>query len=235
MIMDEASQSLTIIVPVLNEADSVASFLRQLRTSCRQRPEIIVADGGSRDETVALARPLCDCVVEAGKGRALQMNAGARRASGDILWFVHSDSRLPPQADQIILDALAAGSGRWGRFDIQLSGGLPMLRVVERMMNWRSRLTGIATGDQGLFVARELFESIGGFPEIALMEDIAISRKLKSSGPPLCLPQHLITSSRRWERDGVLRTILLMWQLRLLYFLGADPAGLARKYYGDGH
>ena len=160
------------------------------------------------------------------------MNAGARQASGTILCFLHADSRLPYHADESICEALSGGRRKWGPFDVRLSGGHPLLRVVERLMNWRSHLTGITTGDQGLFVARELFESVGGFPEIALMEDIAISRELKSGGPPVCLPHRLITSSRRWENHGILRTIILMWKLRLLYFFGADPAQLAQRYYG---
>ncbi|UCH49923.1 MAG: TIGR04283 family arsenosugar biosynthesis glycosyltransferase [Betaproteobacteria bacterium] len=225
---------LSFIVPVLNEADSIECFLQTLRACCGQQCEIIVVDGGSNDATTTLATPYCDQVIVSARGRAMQMNAGARCSSGALLCFVHADSTLPPAADQNIRAALGNGGRQWGRFDVRLSGRHPLLRIVERLMNWRSRLTGIATGDQALFMTRELFESAGGFPEIALMEDIAMSRKLKSLGPPACLSKKLIASARRWEQNGVMRTIVLMWKLRLLYFLGADPARLAQRYYGRG-
>ncbi|MEI2783937.1 MAG: TIGR04283 family arsenosugar biosynthesis glycosyltransferase [Candidatus Competibacter sp.] len=159
------------------------------------------------------------------------MNAGARQANGDILWFLHADSLPPPDALSLIRAALAGRERGWGRFDVRLSGRRPSLRMVEFSMNLRSRLTGIATGDQGIFVRRDLFERIGGYPPIALMEDIALSRTLKRYGRPVCLRQRVLTSSRRWERDGIARTVLLMWRLRLAYFLGADPDRLARIYY----
>lgn len=228
------SPVLSFIVPVLNEAASIESFLESLRTCCKHPCEIIVVDGGSQDITAALAAAHCDRVVLSAKGRAVQMNSGARQATGSIFCFVHADSQLPRHADQTIYEALSGGIRKWGRFDVRLSGTHPLLRIVERLMNWRSRLTGIATGDQALFMTRALFDAVGGFPEIALMEDIAMSRKLKSAGPPVCLSQRLITSSRRWERHGILRTIILMWKLRLLYFFGVDPAHLARRYYGRG-
>jgi rSAM/selenodomain-associated transferase 2 len=223
---------LSFIVPVLNEAAGIEHFLHSLRACCLQDCEIIVVDGGSSDATTRLAKPLCDHVFVSTRGRAMQMNAGARRSTGALLCFVHADSSLPPCADLHIRAALDDDDREWGRFDVRLSGRHPMLRVVERTMNLRSRLTGVATGDQALFMTRDLFESAGAFPEIPLMEDIAMSRKLKSLGPPACLSQRLITSSRRWEQNGVLRTILLMWKLRLLYFLGADPTRLAQRYYG---
>lgn len=225
---------LSFIVPVLNEADGIEHFLESLRAGCQRPCEIIVVDGGSGDTTASLAAPHCDHVIASDKGRAVQMNAGARRSTGTLLCFVHADSSLPPAADENIRAALDDSGRQWGRFNVRLSGRHPLLRVVERLMNWRSRLTGIATGDQAIFMTRELYDAAGGFPEIALMEDIAMSRKLKSLGPPACLSQRLITSSRRWEQHGVFRTILLMWKLRLLYFLGADPAQLAQRYYGRG-
>ncbi len=159
------------------------------------------------------------------------MTAGARQAGGEILWFLHADSLPPPDAACLIRAALADPDRHWGRFDVRLSGRQPLLRAVETLMNRRSRLTGIATGDQGIFVRRALFERIGGYPPVALMEDIALSRLLKRHGWPVCLRQRLQTSSRRWERNGISRTILLMWRLRLAYFFGADPARLARIYY----
>jgi rSAM/selenodomain-associated transferase 2 len=228
------SPTVSIIVPVYNEAESIEGFLSALRDSCTRRAEIIVVNGGSTDATASLARPLCDCLVESGKKRAAQMNVGARRANATILWFLHADSRLPERADELIYDALAHSSHRWGRFDVRLSGTHLLLRAVERLMNLRSRLTGICTGDQGLFVSRDLFDAIGGFPEIALMEDIAMSRKLKTAGRPVCLSQRLVTSSRRWEKYGILRTIVLMWKLRLLFFAGVDPDRLEQMYYGRG-
>lgn len=194
--------------------------------------EIIVVDGGSKDETVEFARGLADRVLIAPPGRASQMNAGARAARGEILLFPHADTLLPLRAGELIVDGLTRSSRGWGRFDVRLAGRHPMLRVIERAMNLRSRLTGIATGDQAIFVRRSLFERVGGYPEIALMEDVALSRRLKREGPPLCLRVPVVTSSRRWERDGILRTVLLMWSLRLAFFLGVDANRLARLYYG---
>lgn len=219
---------------MLNEAAGIEAFLASLHACCREACEIVVVDGGSNDQTAQLAGPGSDIVIAAPRGRAAQMNAGARKASGEVLCFLHADSQLPDHADQIIREALSHRQHQWGRFDVRLSGHHPLLRVVEALMNLRSRLTGIATGDQALFVRREVFDAIGGFPEIALMEDVAMSRKLKSVAPPICLRQRLITSSRRWEIHGIVRTIVLMWKLRLLYFLGADPARLAQRYYSRG-
>ncbi len=231
---DERADTISIVVPVLNEANSVVSFLQSVRNACQQATEIVVVDGGSDDATATLAAAHSDQVVISAKGRATQMNAGARVASGTILCFLHADSLLPAGADRNMRDAVASGVCGWGRFDVRLSGSHPMLRVIERLMNWRSRLTGIATGDQAMFMTRALFDKVGRFPEIALMEDIAMSRKLKSCCRPACLPHVVMTSSRRWEKNGILRTILLMWRLRLLYFLGTDPARLADRYYGHG-
>jgi rSAM/selenodomain-associated transferase 2 len=221
---------IAIILPVLNEEAHIAACLRALQP-LREDGELIVADGGSRDRTAALAEPLADRVIVAPRGRAAQMNAGARQAGGEILWFLHADSLPPPGAAELIRAALADPNRHWGRFDVRLSGRQPALRVVESLMNLRSRLTGIATGDQGIFVRRQTFERVGGYPAIALMEDIALSRLLKRQSRPACLRQCLRTSSRRWERDGIARTILLMWSLRLAWFLGADPDRLARIYY----
>ncbi len=220
---------LSIILPTLNEAHGIVPCLQPLQALRTRGHEIILADGGSRDATVTLAEPWVDKVIHSGRGRAVQMNAGARAAQGDVLLFLHADTRLPADADALILNALQARG--WGRFDVRLSGAQPLLRVVATLMNWRSRLTGIATGDQAIFVRRALFEKVGGFPEIPLMEDIALARALKKCGPPLCLKQRVLTSSRRWEQQGILRTIFLMWRLRLAYALGADPAQLVKRYY----
>lgn len=232
--MGRQPETISIIVPVLNEATTIVSFLQSIRHTCALATEVIVVDGGSSDGTATLAAAHCDRLVTSAKGRAVQMNAGAKLASGTILCFLHADSALPPQAGNLMRDALGNPASGWGRFDARLSGTHPMLRVIERLMNWRSRLTGIATGDQAMFMTRELFDKVEGFPEIALMEDIAMSRKLNSHTPPLCLPQAVVTSSRRWEKNGILRTIVLMWKLRLLYFFGVDPARLAKRYYRHG-
>jgi rSAM/selenodomain-associated transferase 2 len=157
------------------------------------------------------------------------MNAGAAAAHGDVLLFLHADTRLPENADRLVRDGLARTGGTWGRFDVCIEGG-GLLGVVSFMMNGRSRLTGIATGDQAMFVARVAFEATGGFPPIALMEDVALSARLKRLGQPLCLRARVNTSPRRWRKHGILRTILLMWRLRLAYYFGADPAKLARAY-----
>lgn len=222
--------SLSIIIPALNEAGHIAATLDSLQALRRRGVEVIVVDGGSADATVTLAQPAADHVINAERGRAWQMNAGAAAARGEILCFLHADTRLPENADGLIIDGLARTRRSWGRFDVDIEGRHPMLKVIAGMMNWRSRLTGIATGDQALFVTRSLFEAAGRFPEIPLMEDIALSRQLKIYGRPLCIAHRLTTSGRRWERHGLWRTILLMWRLRLAYSLGADPGKLAARY-----
>lgn len=222
--------SLSIIIPALDEAEHIVATLDSLQPLRRRGVEIIVADGGSSDNTANLARERADQVLTVPAGRARQMNAGAAAARGEILCFVHADSRMPESADGLIVDGLSRSRRSWGRFDVSIAGTHPMLRVIAQLMNWRSRLTGIATGDQGLFLTRSLFEAAGRFPEIALMEDIALTRQLKRYSPPLCIAHRLTTSGRRWEKHGVWRTMLLMWRLRLAYFFGADPDRLARQY-----
>ena len=190
----------------------------------------IVADGGSRDDTRHIARPLCDRVLHAARGRARQMNAGAAAARGEVLLFLHADTRLPCGWIRMVRDALGHRGREWGRFDVRLDGAHPMLRVVERAMNLRSRLSGIATGDQAIFVTRGAFRRAGGFPDIGLMEDVALSRRLRARSRPACVRAAVTTSSRRWESNGIVRTIVLMWRLRLEYAFGADPERLARRY-----
>jgi rSAM/selenodomain-associated transferase 2 len=221
---------LSIIVPVLNEGDGIAAALDALAHLRALGTEVIVVDGGSRDATIERAQLRADRVVLAPRGRALQMNAGAARASGDVLLFLHVDTRLPAEANRVVLDGLAGSARDWGRFDVKIDGRSRLLPVVAWLMGLRSRLTGIATGDQAIFVRREAFQAVGGFPAIALMEDIAICKRLKRRGRPLCLRACVTTSGRRWEKNGVLGTILLMWRLRFAYFLGADPKQLARQY-----
>jgi rSAM/selenodomain-associated transferase 2 len=228
---------LSVVMPVLDEATGIGTALAALAPYRRRGVEIIVVDGGSSDRTLELARPLADRVIAAPRGRAIQMNAGAAVAGGDGLLFLHADTRLPDGADRLVIDGLSH-SGRafgrtfdctWGRFDVRIDGG-GLLGLIAFTMNWRSRLTGIATGDQAMFVTAAAFKAAGGFPPIALMEDVALSARLKRTGKPLALRARVTTSARRWRKHGTLRTLLLMWRLRLAYFLGADPAKLARDY-----
>jgi rSAM/selenodomain-associated transferase 2 len=219
------AQRLSVVVPALNEAPGIRAALEALAPLRARGHEVVVVDGGSSDGTAELALGLCDQLLHAARGRALQMNAGARVAGGLALLFLHADTRLPPNADEAILTSLK--THLWGRFDVSIEGRHPLLKLVGCAMNLRSRLTGIATGDQAIFVRREAF---AGFPEIALMEDIAFCRATKRRGPPACLRERVLTSARRWESRGVLRTIVLMWRLRLMYFLGARPERLARIY-----
>ena len=224
------SGRISIIVPALDEAAGIQSVLSELQPLRARGHEVIVVDGGSTDGTPAIAAPLADRVASSPRGRALQQNAGAAAASGDVLLFLHADTTLPDDADALVLDGLRRTGRGWGRFDVRLSGRHPLFRMVERMIGIRSRLSGIATGDQAIFVRRQWFQRVGGFPDLPLMEDVAITRALKRLGPPLCLRARVTTSSRRWEERGVARTILLMWRLRWAYFCGADPAELARRY-----
>jgi rSAM/selenodomain-associated transferase 2 len=220
---------LAIIIPVLNEAGSLKPRLEALQTLRQQGVKIILVDGGSADGSAEVAAPFIDTLLVAARGRAWQMNAGAQQATAEVLLFLHADTTLPVTAAAAIRHAIAAGA-LWGRFDVRLESPRRLLRLVERMMNWRSRLTGIATGDQAIFVRRAVFEQIGGYPPLALMEDIALSARLKRIASPACLRERVTSSARRWEKHGVLRTILLMWSLRLAYFFGADPRHLARLY-----
>ena len=221
---------ISIVIPVLNEADGIRNTLRALQPLRKRGAELIVVDGGSSDGTMVFAAPWADLVLSAPRGRASQMNAGAARARRSILLFLHADSVPPPEADALIVDGLNRTRRSWGRFDARIAGRHALLRVVEALMNLRSRLTGIATGDQGIFVTQSLLTAVGGYPEIALMEDVALTSRLKRFGPPLCLKHRITTSARRWERDGVLSTIFLMWRLRLAFWLGADPGRLAVRY-----
>jgi rSAM/selenodomain-associated transferase 2 len=225
-----ADTTLSVIIPVLDEAASIAAALEALAPLRARGAEIIVVDGGSMDETAAMAAPLADRVIASARGRAVQMNAGAGIARGDVLLFLHADTRLPPDAGRLVINGLATSHRGWGRFDIAIAGRHPMLPVIAAFMNARSRATGITTGDQAMFVTRNAFAASGGFPEIALMEDIEFARRLKRISPPLCLRARVTTSGRRWEQRGVLRTIALMWRLRLAYFFGAKPDDLARRY-----
>ncbi len=221
----EPRERISVVVPVLDEAACIVACLESLQSLRTEGHEVIVVDGGSRDASAELAAPLADRVLRAPRGRARQMNAGARAAHGEVLLFLHADTRLPADAGRSVL-----AGGEWGRFDVEIDGRHPLLPLVARMMNLRSRLTGIATGDQAIFVRRALFERLGGYAEIPLMEDIELSRRLRRVARPVRPPSRVVTSGRRWESRGVLRTVLLMWRLRLAYSLGADPRRLAERY-----
>lgn len=225
---------LSIIIPVLNEAASLPGLLAHLAQLRACGAEVIVVDGGSGDESQQLASRAGVRLICSGRGRARQMNAGAAAASGDVLLFLHADTALPALAGQAIETAIRR-SGRtpgnaWGRFDVRIDGRPFMLRVVASLMNWRSRLTGIATGDQAMFAARRAFDAAGGFPEQPLMEDIELSRRLRALSRPICLAERVTTSGRRWEARGVWKTIWLMWRLRWAYWRGVPASELAKSY-----
>lgn len=222
-------QKISIIVPVLNEESSLPEILRRLQVFRQQGHELIVVDGGSRDNSLKLAQQAADQVVLCRPGRARQMNSGAEVATGDIFLFLHADTQLPENA-MVLIQAACIDHGSWGRFDVSLSGRQPVFRIIESLINLRSRVSSIATGDQAIFIRSDLFDQVGGFPEIELMEDVAITRQLRQTAKPVCLRPPVITSSRRWEEKGVVATVLLMWKLRLLYFLGVSPTRLSRMY-----
>lgn len=228
--MTEMTTPLAIIIPVLNEATEIVASLANLQPLRERGVELILVDGGSSDATLSLAAPLVDQCINSIRGRAAQMNAGAAVAHAEVLLFLHADTRLLAGAFEAILHGLAASNKVWGRFDIAIEGQPFMLRVIATMMNWRSRITGIATGDQAIFVRRADFSAVQGFPQLALMEDIAISSSLGRRSAPLCLRQKVTTSGRRWVSGGVWRTIVLMWRLRLLYWLGVPPEQLVKEY-----
>jgi len=221
---------LSIIIPTLNEENIITNTLERLEVLRAAGHEVIVVDGGSCDKTYSIAVQYADSVLLAEAGRGWQMNAGAEYANNDILLFLHADTRLPDNVNKLINQALQEDGKSWGRFDVRLSGKAKLLRVVERMINWRSCFTGIATGDQAIFVKTSTFKQIDGFADIPLMEDLDLSRRLKRIERPVCIKTPVITSSRRWEQNGIIRTILLMWSLRLAYSLGVSPETLS-KYY----
>ena len=222
--------SCSIIIPVLNEAVHLPAQLAALQKWRQAGHEIIVVDGGSDDASVAIATPLVDQIITSEKGRATQMNNGAARASNGWLVFLHVDTFFSDTAMNSLQAVFCCKKVKWGRFNVRLSSGSPLFRLVSILMNIRSRLTGIATGDQVMFMRKTIFEQVGGFPDIALMEDISLSSKLKKIASPYCVKEFVITSSRRWQKHGVVKTILMMWSLRWRYFFGANPAVLAERY-----
>jgi len=224
---------LAIVIPALNEAATIEAALQRLAPLRQRGARVIVVDGGSHDGTAARAAAFADRVLASPRGRAVQMNAGAQTEearSADVLLFLHADTRLPQDADRIVQRALADGAHSWGRFDVRLDAEGWQLRLIEALMNWRSRSTGIATGDQAIFVTRSAFSWLNGFAPLPLMEDIDFSGRAKRLTKPAALRSRVLTSARRWQRHGVWRTVLLMWRLRLAYFFGADPQVLARRY-----
>ncbi len=224
---------LTIVMPVLNEASVMSAALTTLAPIINSGVQVIVADGGSTDATATIAEANQSSavkVIRASKGRAVQMNAGAAHATGKVLLFLHADTVLPANADVLVKGALASGIHLWGRFDVRIEGQSKWLPVIAALMNLRSKLTGIATGDQALFMTQEAFAEMGGYAVQPLMEDIDMSRRLLKLSRPACLPQKVMTSGRRWETRGVWRTIFLMWRLRFAYWRGTPPERLAQLY-----
>jgi len=219
----------SIIIPVLNEAEHIADTLKSLDAYRRQGHEVIVIDGGSNDDTVSITQQYADKVLHSDAGRAIQMNSGIDEAMGDALLFLHADTRLPGDAVSKVINAIEDGYF-WGHFNVRLSGKHFMFRIIERMMNMRSCITGVATGDQAIFVGLESIEIVGTYPQLPLMEDVVFSKRLRKLGWPACIKQQVVTSSRHWEDKGILRTMLLMWRLRLLFFLGVSADKLARQY-----
>lgn len=223
------SYKLSIIIPVINESSQIEACLNNLQSLRQKGHEVIVVDGGSDDDTFLLASSLCDITLLAERSRSIQMNTGAAKASGDYLLFLHADTVLPTNMPEL-LSQLENNKKQWGRFDITLSGSQFMFRVIETCMNIRSRVTGIATGDQAMFCNKVLFQKLKGFPEIALMEDIALSKNLLKMSKPVCFKDKVLSSSRRWEKHGIIKTILKMWMLRLLYFFDFDTNKLQKIY-----
>lgn len=220
---------LSVVIPLRNEADCLPGLLDDLAALRATGAELIVVDGGSTDASCALAQGRVDRLLTTAPGRALQMNAGAALAQGEYLWFVHADTRVSAQSLQR-LQMVLQQRPLWGRFDVRLSGPGLALRVIGAMISLRSRLTGIASGDQGIFVRRAAFAALGGYAPIPLMEDLQLCRQLRAQARPCCLRPPLSTSSRRWEQQGIGRTVLLMWRLRLAYYCGVSPEKLARQY-----
>lgn len=222
------NQRVSVIIPTLNEGAVITDLLSALQT-IRPQHQIILSDGGSTDGTCAQAKPLVDIVLSGSAGRAIQMNRGAAQASGDLLWFLHADTCFA-QAPLELVESVLQANPRWGRFNIRLDASKTVYRLIEKLVNWRSCFSQVATGDQGIFIRRTLFEQLGGYAGIPLMEDIELSKRARRLHPAYCAQQTLITSARRWQTHGVLKTVLLMWYLRLAYTLGVAPERLAQHY-----
>lgn len=229
-----SGEKISIVIPVLNDAEALSALLPELQPHREQGHEVIIVDGGSADGSMTVARSQSDRVLMTGTGRARQMNLGADNTRHDILLFLHADTRFPEGGIASILTALADPEKHWGRFDVRLDGRGPAYPLISALMNLRSRLSGVATGDQGIFVRKKAFLAVGGFETIPLMEDVALSKSLRKTARPVCLRDKLVTSARRWQQRGVIRTIVLMWFLRFAYVAGVDTETLARWYYPQG-
>ena len=222
---------LSIIIPSLNEAEHITQTLLKLQELRNQGHEVILCDGGSRDKTLQLAKNLVDHILSTQAGRAKQMNAGSKLATGDILCFLHADTLIPADFANLITGTLSDSDRIWGRFDIRLSNTSLTYKVIAWFINKRSCISGVATGDQGIFIISNKFLKLNGYADIPIMEDIELSKRLLKISRPICITKSfLITSSRRWEKNGIIKTVLLMWRLRLGYFLGASPTKLAKAY-----
>ena len=228
--MTVRAPTLSIIIPTLNEADRLPRLLDQLSHARARGAEVVVVDGGSEDGSARIAQEAGARVIWSPRGRATQLQAGVDASHGDAIWLLHADSDIDPMSDQHVVWALADSLRPWGRFSVRLDGVHPMLPIIACMMNLRSRLTGVATGDQGLFMRREFLERVGGIPQQALMEDVELCKRLRDHCSPICLGKRVTSSGRRWEHHGVWRTIALMWRLRYDYWRGADVAALAARY-----
>lgn len=224
-------QYLSIIIPVFNESLTIKSTLINLIPLIKEGHELIIIDGGSDDDTVDICNHYTTNVFVSNKGRAAQMNCGAAKASNDMLVFLHADTILPENSAYLITNSFCTSNKEWGHFKARLNGDKFILRIIEFFMNSRSCITGIVTGDQAIFIRKTLFDRINGFKNIPLMEDIEISKSLKKYSKPICIKSSVITSSRRWETNGYLKTIVLMWKLRLLYFFGVPANKLVKLYY----
>ncbi|MBZ0170677.1 glycosyl transferase [Candidatus Methylomirabilis lanthanidiphila] len=222
---------LSVIIPVLNEAENLERLLPHLCVTCPEA-EVIVVDGGSEDKTSAVVRRFPRVrLLSSERGRARQMNAGAKVANGECLLFLHADTLLPAGAEAAILEAVSSPDIVAGRFDVRFDNLRPVFKVIAFFINLRSRVTKICTGDQALFVRRRTFEELGGYPDIPLMEDVEFAKRLKRKGAMSCLRLKVTTSARKWEQGGVLRVVLLMWMLRFCYFVGVRPEQVHRWYY----
>lgn len=221
---------ISIIIPVLNEAEGIEFLLQKLQVHRNVGHEIIVVDGGSQDQTISRSRTYADHVIQTEKGRGLQMNKGAAIARGEILLFLHADTQLPSIELCLLSQELNASKKNWGRFDVKLSENRIIFKMIASLMNLRSRFSSIATGDQAIFVRKKFFMRLNGFADIVLMEDIEFCKRAKRLSKPLCLKVKVTTSSRRWQQTGVWRTIILMWQLRFAYYFGVQPETL-KQYY----
>lgn len=222
---------IAVIIPVLNEAQQLDELILRVNSLQSNGARVVIVDGGSNDGTIEQLQQTKIELISSEKGRAKQMNKGWRSVQAESYWFLHADCQPPNSALADIQNTLN-NRQRWGRFNVSLSGRSPMFRIIEFMMNWRSCLTQVATGDQGIFVEARLLEEIDGIPDIPLMEDIALSKQLRKHSRGACIKSPMIVSSRRWEKSGIVRMTVLMWWLRLRYFLGANPAELYKSYYG---